>query len=155
MDIQEILHKYWYVALGALVLFIFVSKQNASTPVLQQSGGVDANTLALASMANDSQNKQLDRQYGFASAYLNYNLQSRQVDQVIPLANIQAAGQMAALNSQTQLAQLSAALQQNQLNSQTATQNAAIKAASDAARREAWLGLIGSGLSMAGSFFGV
>ncbi len=150
---REILQKYWYVALGGLILLLFLSKRSGNqTPILQQVGGSDQTTLALASMANDSQNKQLDRQFGFASAFLNYNLQSRQVDQIIPLAQIQANGQLEALRSQTALAQLSAALQQNQINSQTDTQNRAIKVAVDNQRRSDWLGLISTGLSFAGGF---
>lgn len=152
---KEILHKYWYVALGALVLLYVLSKNQSQAPVLQQVGGVDQNTLALASMANDSQNKQLDRQYGFASAFLNYNLQSRQVDQIIPLAQMQSDANARALASQNQLAQLSFILQQNQLQSQADLQTKALNIQAGNQRRQDWLSLIGTGLSFAGGFFGI
>lgn len=151
---MEILQKYWYVALGALVLLIFLGKRQSQTPTLQQVGGVDQNTLTLAEIAADSQNKQLDRQYGFASAFLNYNLQSRQVDQVIPLANIQANAQAQALASQNQLAILSANLQDKQIQAQSDLQNRALSIQAGNQRRQDWLGLISSGLGFAAAGLG-
>lgn len=151
---MEILQKYWYVALGALVLLIFLGKRQSQTPTLQQVGGVDQNTLTLAEIAADSQNKQLDRQYGFASAFLNYNLQSRQVDQVLPLANIQANAQAQALASQNQLAILSANLQDKQIQAQSDLQNRALSIQAGNQRRQDWLGLISSGLGFAAAGLG-
>lgn len=151
---MEILQKYWYVALGALVLLIFLGKRQSQAATLQQVGGVDQNTLTLAELAADSQNKQLDRQYGFASAFLNYNLQSRQVDQVIPLTNIQANAQAQALASQNQLAILSANLQDKQIQAQSDLQNRALSIQQGNKRREDWLGLISSGLGFAAAGLG-
>lgn len=136
------------------MLLIFLGKRQSQTPTLQQVGGVDQNTLTLAEIAADSQNKQLDRQYGFASAFLNYNLQSRQVDQVLPLANIQANAQAQALASQNQLAILSANLQDKQIQAQSDLQNRALSIQAGNQRRQDWLGLISSGLGFAAAGLG-
>lgn len=143
---EELLHKYWYVFFGALVLLYFVTKSKNTSPTLQQVGGSDATTLDLAHLSSADKNAQLDRQYGFASAIMNWNLQSRQVDQIIPLARIQDDTQARALANQTQLANLSFVLQQNQTQAQTDLQRLAIQKQASAQARSDWLGLIGTGL---------
>ena len=150
---EDLLHKYWYVGLGALLLLYFVSKRGGSNPpMLQQIGGSDATTLALAQLNSDNQNKQLDRQFGFASTLLNYNLQSRQVDQIIPLAQIQDAAAARALQSQQLLAQLQMSLQSSALTQQLQLQQYAISKQASAQNRQDWLSLITTGL---GAFFGL
>jgi len=153
---MELLKKYWYIALGAVILLYVVSRQSGGqqAPTLQQVGGSDSTTLALAQMASTERSQDLDRQYGFASTFLNYNLQSRQVDQVIPLAQMQYTAQAQALASQAQLAQLSFVLQQNQLQTQAQLQNYAMQQQAKAQRRSDWIGAITTGLGMFPDIFG-
>jgi hypothetical protein len=145
---MEIVKKYWYIALGGILLLYFVSKQNSGPPILQQVGGSDSTTLALAQMASSERASDLDRQYGFASAFLNYDLQNKQVAQIIPLAKMQYDAQLQALSSQERLSQLSFVLQQNQLQQQAQLQNRAMQIQAGNQRREDWIGAITSGLQM-------
>lgn len=141
---MEYVKKYWYLVIGALVLLFFVSRRSGAT--MQQVGGSDSTTLALAQMASAERGADLDRQYGLANSLLGYDLSLRQVNQTIPLANIQAQANALAMANQNELARLSYALQYNQTQQQAGIQQQAINQTASAQRRNDYLSIIGSGI---------
>lgn len=141
---MEYVQKYWYLVVGALILLFFVSRRSGGQ--VTQIGGNDATTLALAQMASAERGADLDRQFGFASTFLNYDIASRQTDQQLDLAKIQADANAAALASQNQLAQLAYSMQNQQYNNQLSSQQYAIQQQASAQRRNDYLGIIGTGI---------
>jgi hypothetical protein len=141
---MEYVQKYWYIVAAALVILFFMSKRNGGA--VTQIGGNDSTTLALAQMASAERNADMERQFGLASTFLNYDIALRNTNQQLQLAKIQADSNAQVLASQNQLQTLSAWMQNQQSQAAINAQQYAIDRQANAQRRNDYLGLLGTGI---------
>ncbi len=152
---MELVQKYWYLVIAALVLLFFLARRGGGGATVQQIGGADSNTLALASMASAEREADENRKFGLISTLLNYQLSDKNLDQQIDLAKIATKAQTEALQNQFMLAQLTAQTQANQYSQQYGLQQYALQQQASNQRRNDWLGAITTGFqTVAPWFFG-
>lgn len=144
---MELLQKYWYLAIIAFIgLFLLARQQQSSGMSIQQIGGSNGETLALAQLASAEREADEQRRFGLIGTLLSYDISKIQLGQNIDLAKISADAQVKAAQSQYQLAALQAQNQQYQINQQAQLQNQALMNAYNAQRRNDWIGAISTGI---------
>lgn len=154
---MEILQKYWYVALGALVLLFVLARRQSGGVSVQQIGGNTEAALAMAQLSSAERDADEQRKYGLIGSLLNYDLSKRQLlssdslqriqlGQQIDLAQISADAQTRALQNQFALQSLAAQTQLQQYQQQAQLQQYALQTAYNSQRRNDWLGAITTGL---------
>lgn len=143
---MELVQKYWYLVIAALVLLFFLARRGGGGMSVQQIGGADANTLALAQLTSAEREADENRRFGLIGAILNYQLSNKNLDQQIDLAKIAGQAQTEALKNQYLLASLQSQTQAQVASQQFALQNSAIQRAYNNQRRSDWLGAISTGV---------
>ncbi len=157
---MELLQKYWWVILGAVVILFVVSRKGGSAPTVQTIGGSD--TTALATIASNERTIDEQNRVGLVSTLLGYlqGQSSQAAAERINTANNQTAVQVATVsaNSAANSANLAYQLQSSQAAAALQAQLAAIRAQNQQSSRNSWLTGILGGLNtftpLLGDIFG-
>lgn len=151
---MEILQKYWYVALGAVIL-LFVFSRRSGGDLQQLTAGTD--TVALAQIAAAERESDENRRFGLANALLGYDLTSvqtginaelarLQLGQNLDLARIAAEAQSNAAASAYQLAILENNTRRYESDLEFRLAQYAQQRNFNANRRNDWLSALQTGL---------
>jgi len=161
---MEIIEKYWYIALGLLIVVFVFAKNKGQGNVTQISTGVDP--VALAQIATSERESDENRKFGLAETILNYNLNNRQqqidaelaraeLGQRLDLAKITSDANALALRYSMDSENARLAAQRYAIDSEASFNRFAIDRTNSANSRAQWAQAITSNIpTILGAIFG-